>query len=239
MAGTVEKTGSSFAGLRLLSLLAALTPSPAHAGAWIAPEGGQHIGNFVAGEREDIFYSESSLYIEEPLGDDVSVVAAPWFTQDQTAYAFEDWRWEVTLAGKLATHRGERWMTAVQAGAVWISDPREACGDAQAELRWLGGRSIGERSFANLEVAERAGEQGCGGERVDLTLGRNYGEHWLGMTQLFMDQPRQGERVVKAQLSLVRFGLHGFGVQLGLRARVDGEDAEPALILGLWGDPRR
>ena len=45
------------------------------------------------------------------------------------------------------------------------------------------------------------------------------------------------EENVKVQVSLVRLGEAGAGLQLGVRARLDGEDAEPALIVGFWGRP--
>ncbi|MDX2275500.1 MAG: hypothetical protein NW206_08625 [Hyphomonadaceae bacterium] len=212
---------------------------PAHAGAWIAPEGGQRIWTELAGERDDAFYSESSIYWEEPLGEGVAVVVAPWVTQEPQQYNLDGLRWEVTVAGKAATHRGERSVTALQAGVVWNSDPPADCAEAQAELRWLGGRSIGERSFVNLEAAERVGDEGCGGERVDLTLGHRFDQRWLGMAQIFVDEPRLGDSAVKAQISLVRFGAEGRGLQVGLRARVDGGAMEPALMLGFWGQGRR
>lgn len=122
---------------------------------------------------------------------------------------------------------------------VWNSDPLAECAEAQAEVRWLGGRAIGQRSFANIEAAERAGDEGCGGERLDLTLGHRFEENWLGMAQVFVDAPRLGESSVKAQISLVHFGDTGRGLQVGLRARVDGESLEPALVLGFWGSGRR
>jgi hypothetical protein len=57
------------------------------------------------------------------------------------------------------------------------------------------------------------------------------------MGQVFLDAPREGEETVRAQLSLVRFGRSGRGIQLGLRARVNDGIDEPALMIGLWGRP--
>lgn len=212
---------------------------PAQAGAWIAPEGGQSISTEFAGSRDELFYSESSYYVEAPVAEDVSVVVAPWVTTDPYQTGLDALHWEVTLAGKKATHRGERIVTALQAGVIWNSDPLARCAEAQAEVRWLGGRSIGQRSFANVEAAERVGDEGCGGERVDFTLGHRFAEHWLGMAQIFADTPRLGDSSAKAQISFVRFGASGRGLQVGFRARIDGEDAEPALVLGFWGSGRR
>lgn len=216
-----------------------MAPAPAAAGAWIAPEGGQRIWTELAGERDDALYSESSYYWEAPLSDDLSFVAAPWVAQDPYVRTADGLRWEVAVAGKMAMHRGERAVTAVQAGLVWNSDPAAECAETQAELRWLGGRSIGRRSFANVEGAERAGEGGCGAERIDLTLGRRFQDKWLGLAQVFVDVPRLGERTTKAQISLVRFSAGGRGVQVGLRARMDGESMEPAVVVGFWGSGAR
>jgi hypothetical protein len=209
------------------------------AGAWIAPEGGQNISTQFTGLRDEAVYSETALYWEAPVSDNLSFVAAPWAGMDPAVRTFDDLRWEVTLGGKLATRRGARAVTALQAGVVWNSDPVGDCAEGQLELRWLGGRSIGQRSFANLEAAERAGEGGCGGERLDVTLGHRFDDAWLGLGQVFVDEPRLGGSSVKLQMSLVRFSTAGEGLQLGIRTRVDGEDLEPALILGFWGGPSR
>jgi hypothetical protein len=237
VAGIAQKTGSASAGLRLLSLLAALAPSPAAAGAWVAPEGGQNISTQFTGLKDEALYSETTYYWEAPMGDDLSFVAAPWAGLDPETRTFGDVRWEVTLGGKLATHRGARAVTAFQAGVVWNSDPIADCAEGQVELRWLGGRSIGDRSFANVEAAERAGEGGCGGERLDVTLGHRFNETWLGLGQVFIDDPRLGDSSVKLQMSLVRFSAAGEGLQFGIRTRVDGEELEPALVIGFWGGP--
>ena len=60
-------------------------------------------------------------------------------------------------------------------------------------------------------------------------------ENWLALGQVFFDAPHQGEDSVKAQLSVVRFGENGRGIQLGLRARIDGGAEEPAIVVGFWG----
>ena len=56
---------------------------------------------------------------------------------------------------------------------------------------------------------------------------------------MYVDGPRYGDETVKAQLSLVRFGDNGRGIQLGIRDRIDGGDPEPALVIGFWSEPRR
>jgi hypothetical protein len=99
----------------------------------------------------------------------------------------------------------------------------------------MGGRSFGATGFVNVEGATHVLEGGCEGERLDLTAGYRPRENWLAMAQLFLDAPRAGEETVRAQLTAVRFGRSGRGIQLGLRARLDGDDPEPTLVLGLWG----
>lgn len=235
MAGAETKTGSRSAGLRFLSLIAALTPTPAAAGAWIAPEGGQEIWSNVAGERDELRFYETSAYWEVPFGEANSFVAAPWLEQNYDT--LEGWRAEGVVGLKRAVFRSEDTVMALQAGALWMSHPAEGCSEGGAELRWLGGRSFGESAFVNVEAATRALEGGCGGERLDLTAGYRPSENWLAMGQIFVDAPQQGEENVKAQLTVVRFGRSGRGLQIGLRARIDGGGEEPALVIGLWGRP--
>lgn len=207
------------------------------AGAWVAPRGGQEIATTVAGQRDNLSYYESSAYIEAPLGARDSVVAAPWVEQNhETA---DGWRGEATLGLKHAVARTDHAAVAVQAGALWVSHPEQGCSEGGGELRVLGGASLGHHGFLNAEAATRALAGGCAGQRLDLTIGYRPAEHWLGMAQVFVDAPVDGRESVKGQLTLVRFGESGRGIQLGVRARLDGEDPEPALVLGFWGRPRR
>lgn len=238
MAGIAQKTQSAAAGLRQLGLALALLPAPACAGAWIAPER-QSIWTEVAGARDEVFFSESALYLETPIAQRASVVFSPWVTQDPAQGGTLDaLRWEAALGAKQEVLRGERYVMAVQAGAIWYSDPEPRCSEAGLEARWLGGASFAEgRGFANLEAARRASEGGCDATRVDLTLGYRPGENWLGMAQIFADR-RTGEPAVRMQLSVVRFGRGGRGLQLGVRARLDEGAGEPAIVLGFWGRPR-
>ncbi len=212
---------------------------PAYAGAWIAPEGGQEIVTTVVGERNELRFYESAAYWEVPLGVGDSVVAAPWLEQNYES--FDGWRAEATLGWKHAIRRDGGIVMAVQAGALWISHPPLGCSEGGAELRWLGGRAFENGAFLNAEAATRMLDGGCGGERLDLTAGARFADNWLAMGQVFIDMPREGrgEDYVKAQVSLVRFGESGRGIQLGVRARVDGGGAEPALVLGFWGRPGR
>jgi hypothetical protein len=179
---------------------------------------------------------DSSLYLEVPFAEHWSFVATPWFEQNYDTV--DGWRGEGVLGAK-RVWSGEEGAFALQAGAYWQSHPDQDCGEGGVELRGLLGRNLGGGTFVNIEAAGSVLEGGCGGERLDLTLGRRWGEHWLGLAQVFGDW-RAGEGYednVKMQLSLVRLGEGGRGLQLGLRARLDGDDAEPAVILGFWGRP--
>jgi hypothetical protein len=210
-----------------------LTPAPAFAGAWVAPEGGQEIWTTVAGQQDDGTFYESSAFWERGLGANSSIVATPWFKQN---YDIDhSWSAEATLGVKHAIFRSDTAIMAVQAGALWISHPTElSCGEGGAELRWLAGRSFSHGGFLNLEVATRALDGGCEGERLDLSAGFRPQENWLTMGQVFLDAPRGDEAILRAQLTLVRFGDNGRGMQVGLRTRIDGGPQEAALVVGLW-----
>lgn len=215
-----------------------MTPACAHAGAWIAPEGGQSIVNGVVSSRDDITAYETSTYVETPVGERTALILSGWgeFAEDLPDLT----RIETTMAVKYTLWRGDRSVMALQAGALWVTDPLDGCSEGGAEVRWLGGVNVTQRTFANLEVAGRAldGPSRCQGARADLTLGYHPSGNWLALGQIFADAPVDGEETLKAQFSLVRFGASGRrGLQLGLRFRVDGGAAEPALVLGVWGRP--
>lgn len=214
-----------------------MSPACAHAGAWVAPKGGQSIFNAVVSERNDAAVYESSTYIETPINDRWSVVAVPWGEYDQSNLE-EPSRGETTFGVKRALIRDERGAMAIQVSALWVTNPQEGCSEGGVEARWLGGLNLPRRAFVNLELAGRALDGGCGGGRADLTYGLQPNDHWLVMGQVFADAPLDGEETFKAQFSLVRFVRDGrLGVQLGARVRLDGEAPEPALVLGVWRRP--
>jgi hypothetical protein len=213
-----------------------LGPTPPAAGAWIAPEGGQEIVTSAVGERDELTFYESSAYWEVPFAANVALVASPWVEQNYDT--IDGWRGEAVLGLKRAVFRRGETVMAVQAGALWVSHPPLGCSEGGAELRWLGGRAFDDgAAFLNLEAAGRALEGGCEGGRVDLTVGYRANDRWMGMAQLFFDAPGEAQETLKAQLTLVRFGDEGAGVQLGLRGRIDGGAEEAALVLGFWGRP--
>lgn len=188
----------------------------------------------MAGQHEDgAAFSEQSALLEMPISSDSSFVAAPWYEYNNGLD--DSWRAEATFGVKHAIFRTNTSVMAIQAGALWQSAPSsDNCSEGGAELRWLAGRSFSHGSFINLEAATRALEGGCESERLDLTVGFQPRENWLAMGQIFLDAPRDNEETVKAQVSLVRFGDRGRGIQLGLRARIDGGPQETAIVLSLW-----
>jgi hypothetical protein len=156
---------------------------------------------------------------------------------EQNYDTVDGWRGEAVVGVKRGWTNEHGGALALQAGAFWDSHPADGCSEGGAEARVLVGRRLGDHGFVNAEAAERRLRGGCSGERLDLTLGYHAGERWLGLAQLFVDAPSRGDDSVKAQLTLVRFGDSGRAIQFGVRARLDGDDAEPALVLGLWGRP--
>lgn len=234
MAGAEAKTGPASAGLRFLAGAVALgAPAPAFAAAWIAPIDGQEILTTTAGRREGVSYYETSGYIEAPATANDSIVLAPWLLQDAT----QQWRAEATLAAKHVVSRSAHTVTAVQAGALWVSEPPAHCQEGGAEVRVLGGASLPHNAFVNVELAERVLSGGCTDQRVDLTAGAHAGSHWMALAQVFVDGPNYGDETVKAELSLVHFDNHGGGVQVGVRDRIDGGEHELALVLAFWTEP--
>lgn len=238
MAGAEAQTRSASAGLRLLAIVTALSPAPALAGAWIAPEGGQSIATSAVGQREDgITFYEGAYYFEAPMSGDTSVVLAPW--SESNHQVVDGWRAEATLGAKHVVYRSEQSVVAFQGSALWYSDPGEGCSEGGAELRVLAGHSFAEgQAFANVEGAARALDGGCEGLRGEFSAGYRHGANWLTMGQVFLDSPIEGEETLKAQVSVVRFGRSGRGIQLGVRARIDGEDPEAAVVLAFWSQRR-
>lgn len=190
----------------------------------------------TAGEREETSFFENSIYLERRLGQNTAVVANSWVEVNYDTY--EGWRGEVTFAAKRVVHETSGGtVVAVQGGALWASHPYGGCSEGGGELRLLAGRGFGETGFANIEAATRAFEGGCQSERLDLTIGYRPSENWLAMGQVFVDAPREGEEIVRAQASLVHFRPSGRAIQVGLRGRVDGGAQEAAIVISYWGRP--
>ncbi len=219
--------------------MAVCAPATANAAAWIAPLDGQQIFTSTYGKREGLTYYETSGYVEAPVTHNDSLVIAPWVIQD-----FIDdengWRAEATVGVKHIIHHTEHTVAAVQASALWVSDPPQHCQEGGAELRALAGVNLPHNSFVNAEVAERVLSGGCADQRAELTAGTHFGRRWMGLAQVFVDGPQYGEETVKAQLSLVVFdNRHHRGLQIGIRDRIDGGEDELALMVGFWTEPGR
>lgn len=214
----------------------ALAPAPAAAGAWVAPADGQTIHSEVLGERAGGYFLESQYFFERPLDAQTSFVARPWLESGAGAGA-AGWRAEAEAGIKRALVRNRGGAVAVQGAALWRSDAPAGCSEGGVELRALAGASLAQgRAFFNAEAAHRAFGGGCGAMRVDVASGWRFGPSWLGLAEAFAHEESAGDASVKAQLSLVRFDRDGRGIQLGVRVRVDGEAAEPALVLAFWND---
>jgi hypothetical protein len=166
---------------------------------------------------------------------DTSVVLTPWV--ETSSDTWDGWRAEATLGVKRVVYRDDRYIAAVQGSALWISHPNGECSEGGAEVRFLGGRSVGATGFVNVEAAARALSGGCEGGRGDVTAGYRPHQNWLTFGQVFFDAPVDGDDAVRGQISLVRFDDEGGGTQLGVRARIDGEAPEWTLVLAFWGRP--
>ncbi|MFT3726550.1 MAG: hypothetical protein QM759_01825 [Terricaulis sp.] len=188
-----------------------------------------------AGRRDGVTTYESTAYLEQRFTENDSLVFSPW-TEENAALIS---RSEATFGVKHVLTRSDHTVTAVQAGAVWVSEPPQHCEEGGAEVRFLGGVNLPRDTFINVEVAERILSGGCTDQRVEITAGAHHGPHWLGLAQVFVDGPEYGDESVKAELSLVHFDNKGHGVQVGVRGRVDGGDDELALVLAFWSEPGR
>jgi hypothetical protein len=185
---------------------------------------------------DEVVFLENSIYFEQPVHERVSVVATPWVEQGADV-GEEGWRAEVGVALKTAIFRDEHTALAIQGGVVWNSWPNFGCAETGAELRFLAGRSFGQSAFINAEYGRRVFEGDCGADRAEVTLGYRPNDGTLVLGQVFYDAALRGDETVKAQISLVRFGVGGRGIQIGLRARIDDGLTEPALVVAYWGRP--
>lgn len=211
-----------------------MTPAPALAGAWVAPEQQQIVTSFI-GEAEEQGFYESSLYVEQPIEESRALVGAAWLTQDYTVAS--GLRGEATFGLKQSLYQDERWTVAAQGAALWNSEPNTECGEAGGELRLLAGRTLPNGWFFNAETAYRGLAGGCGGSRLELTAGFRPHRHLLALGQIFYVAPNGGDEVVRAQVTLVGTIGGGRQVQLGLRSRIDGGAQELALVVGVWRGP--
>ena len=225
------------AGAALMAGMAlAAIGGPARAGAWIAPEGGQEITTFTYGETEFGSVSESDYFREQPLGSRWALVLHPWVEYGADEFG-ETVRAEAFAGLKRALHRGSRMATAVQAGVAWRSDPPDGCDEGGGEVRALAGASW-THAFLNAEAAAQAFSGGCGRQRFEITGGFRPTQRWMALGQAFVEAGGAGDETIQLQASVVRFGADGRrGLQLGVRTRLEAEEASPLLVLGWWDRP--
>lgn len=213
-------------------LILAVSAPAAQAGAWLAPEEGQVITSVGVGARGDVRVTESATHGEQPLSETSALVLTSW--TEHAPDLERGWRAEAVFAAKRVLLRGQGRVMAVQGGAYWQSDAPAGCGEGGVEARWLGGASFGATRFLNLEAAGRFLDGGCSRLRLDVTAGIRPRPNWLALGQVFYDAPEHGAATVRAQAGLARFNAAGRGIQAALRIRLDGGDAEPALVLSYW-----
>jgi hypothetical protein len=121
---------------------------PAHAGAWIAPDGGQQILTLSAAERD----LGAEAYVEAPLNERLALLGVAR-SLDGAVNA------EVSV--KTAIWRGSDSAGAAQFGALYEDVAELDCDRFGTEARGLSGWSAGGWFF-NLELAHRqAGDCGA------------------------------------------------------------------------------
>ena len=132
---------------------------------------GQKIWSNVAGQRDVLNYYETSGYLEAPLDAHNAVVISPWIERAYTDCS-DGWRGEATAALKHTVLNTNHMAMAVQAGALWVSDPPEHCSEGGVGLRALGGLNLPHRTFVNLEAASRTLTGGCTDQRTRASVCR-------------------------------------------------------------------
>jgi hypothetical protein len=183
-------------------------------------------------------YYESAVYYEAPVARRTAFVASAWSEWNERLD--EGWRGEAAFGVKRVLRQSGSQVLAMQVGAVWVSQPEFGeCSEGGGEARLLSGYSFAEGAgFVNVESSSRILVGGCVGGRLDVSAGYRPTPDWLAMGQVFYDSPIVADETVKAQISIVRFDRNGRGWQIGLRATLSGEDAAPAIVLGLWQPSR-
>ncbi|MBU6373794.1 MAG: hypothetical protein KJS97_13790 [Alphaproteobacteria bacterium] len=178
-------------------------------------------------------------------GDRASVIVETW-SRD----ASDERRLRGGVGLKLSLHRGPHWAVAVQGGGLFVDgaekgvpDPDSGgprCVGAGGEGRVMVGRApraAGRGPFVTVELASRA-QGGCASALVDATIGYEIEHKWILLAQAFQDRGLHGSETLNVQVSAVRLRRMR-GLQIGLRARLDGAEPEPAVIIGLWRRDRR
>jgi hypothetical protein len=241
--------------------------APAHAGAWPQPRGEGLLIVTTLADRADRSYDadrqsiddgyfhkdETAAYVEFGLTDvdtlvarlawqDVRRLRGPSYDHAQGLSASElGWR-RLIWQGERAVLSGQ--LTALIPGqGENVSNQAFGSGDMAGEVRALAGRSLGQRGFAEAQLAWRWREGPWLDEaRLDLTAGWQLTERWQVLAQSFSvwsiedDQP--GLRSFdqhKLQLSLSR-AIGRQTLQLGASITPSGRNAieQEAVFLSVW-----
>jgi hypothetical protein len=208
----------------------------AHAGAWVAAEGGRSITSLGYTQDGPLRGYETDVFIEQPLNDRFAAVAQTYYAQDNFGRVNDET--QAAIKGVIARRGGL--IAAGQLGVTYDSIPQERCDRVGGEARALVGYATRSgRSYVNFESAFRYAA-GCPHVRYELTLGTRPAEGWLLLGQVFADDDLKFDESLKIQAGAVRFGRRERGVQLSVRATLDGTSViEPTLILGYWSAIRR
>jgi hypothetical protein len=229
------------------SVLGALA-SQAHASAWRAPEESLTVFSSISGEREDGSFSEMNFYWEDRLTARFDGVLNVHVQLDEkfepapgpgVQAAYVEPSGEVFVGGKMTLRDRPDTVVSAQVGLLGVGGLKDDCGDAGAEARLLAGAARGD-FFVDAQGAYRVRAGGCPTSKLDITVGWEPDERWMGLAQTFVDVDPRYDPVVKLQLSLVRFSKKGKGVQVGVRVRADeaGKD-ERALVVSWWRAPHK
>jgi hypothetical protein len=229
--GRAVRTGvSRAAALAAIGWLSA--GGAARAGPWVDDQA-RTIASLGYGPAEAGARSEADIYEERPFRKGLAGVVK---VRNEIVVETETAEAEVAVKGEVWRRPGV--VAAVQAGATWRDTPAPGCGEWGGEVRVLSGAAA-EKAFATLELAGRAEEGGCPHVRLDGAVGWRPNRSWMAMTQVFIDKDLAYEHVTKVQASLVRFSRRGRGVQIGVRAELDGREFRaPILIVSYWSSPR-
>lgn len=161
-----------------------------------------------------------------------SVVARP-----RSEVSAVEARSEVAVAAKWAAQRRSLALSA-SAGPVWASAGMGGCAGWSAEGRLALGRGFdwGRASgFAEAVSGYRGGAGACGQAKLDINFGFRATPDYLWLGQGFFFADRHASDTFKVQASGVKVLRDGSGLQLGVRAVVDGgRFSDPALVIGFW-----
>lgn len=204
----------------------ALTPLPAAAGPWEAPDGGQTIAQVWIGDEEGRSETEAQLYREQrgPWGTQVTKI---WAQDDTLGRTFEA---SVALRRPLRSPLAD--VAALEGGVIAIAREGQEPG-LGAEAHVSAGWGFGPGLFAVADLAARAEEDGLS-PRWGATLGRSDPQS-LAFVQVRYEEGPPGQGFERAEAVFVWFGDRPWGVQVGVRTGLAHD--EQAFTIGLWRRP--